>query len=50
MDPDFAVRLLGGEYTGEDCDVKCMCMAIAPYIQIEDLDAIERILVHGSRA
>jgi len=50
MDPGLAVRFLGGEYMGEDRDVKGTCAAIAPYVQIEDLDAIERILVHGCPA
>ena len=30
MDPGLAVRFLGGEYTGEDRDVKGTCSAIAP--------------------
>jgi len=50
MDPGLAVRFLGGEYTGEDRDAKGTCSAIAPYVQTEDLESIERILLHGCPA
>ena len=50
MDPGLAVRFLVGEYTGEDRDIEGTCSAIAPYVKIEDLKSIERILMHGCPA